>query len=161
MHIIIVEKNQGGQKLLYRSLRTEGYSVSLADTANQAVSMLRAGRTNIVLLDIFRPLCSSGVEPGLMIRHLGADVPVLLVTHGAHGEGEAEFIPTGAAGRTPFLELPPLRQRQGEVNRILQLCSALRQSRSALLPATALNWRRFSALMCLPTDAYLGCALTR
>ncbi len=161
MHIIIVEKNCSGQKLLYRALRTEGYLVSVADTANQAASMLRAGRTNIVLLDIFRPLCSSGVEPGLVIRHLGADIPILLVTHGAHGEGETEFIPPGDPCGAAVLELPPIRQRQAEVNRILQLCGALRQSRSPSLPVPTFNWRLFSALMYLPTDAYLGGALTR
>lgn len=161
MHIIIVEKNCRGQKLLYRSLRTEGYPVSVADTANQAASMLRVGRTNIVLLDIFQPHCSSGVESGLVIRQFGADVPVLLVTHGPHGEGEGVFTPTGNPGCVPVLELPPIRERHGEVNRVLQLCSALRQSRSASLPAATLNWRRFSSLMYLPTDAYLGCALTR
>jgi CheY-like chemotaxis protein len=161
MHIIIVEENDSGRKLLYRTLKTEGYKVSLAESGAQAMTLLKAGRTNIVLMDIFDCMCSADSEPRLTLRQIGAAEQVLLVTSGACERRLVEFISPGNLCCATALELPITRQRNSGANRILQMCSALRQSRHLSRPDGDFNWQRFNLLMHLPTDAYLGCGLLR
>jgi len=110
MHIIIAEKDTDGQKILRRILKTDGYEVSIAETGNHVVGLLKEPHINIVLMNVFQYMYSSDAVPEqkLNIRKIKAANQALLVTCGISE-----------------------------------------------------NWRRFSLLMDLPTDAYLGCRFLR
>jgi CheY-like chemotaxis protein len=161
MHIIIVEENDSGRKMLYRTLKTEGYKVSIADSGAHALTLLKEGRINIVLMDIYDCMCSADTEPRLTLRQIGAVNQMLLVTGSACEQRLVEFISPGNLCCATALELPSIKHRNSGANRILQMCSALRQSRHLSRPDGDFNWQRFNLLMHLPTDAYLGCGLLR
>ena len=163
MHIIILDKSIEGRKMLNRILKADGYEVSLAESGRCAIDLLKDTDTNIVLMNVSQCLCSSNEEPerSLTIRQLEASNSTLLVTCSVNDEELYEFISPENLCCSPALELPPTKIKSSSINRILQLCSALRQSRYLSHPDEDFNWRRFSLLMKLPTDAYLGCRFSR
>ena len=163
MHIIILDKSVEGRKTLNRILKADGYEVSLAESGTRALDLLKEARTNIVLMNIFQCLCSSGgaCEQNLAIHQFAASNPTLLVTCGVNDEELYEFISPENPCRSPAWEVPPTKINSSGINRVLQLCSALRQSRYLSYPDEDFNWRRFSLLMNLPTDAYLSCHFSR
>jgi hypothetical protein len=161
MHIIIEEENIDGREMLHRLLKTEGYKVSIAESGSHAITLLKKGHTNIVLMNVFDRMCSSYAEPKLAIRQFGADNPALLVTDGTEIPGVDEFKSSGNLCCATVLELQQARRRNSEANWILQMCSALAQSRLPSRPLGDFNWKRFNLLMHLPTDAYLGRGFSR
>jgi DNA-binding NarL/FixJ family response regulator len=163
VHIIILDKSIEGRKMLNRILTADGYEVSHAESGSRAIDLLKETRTNIVLMNVSQCLCSSNGDPerSLTIRQLEASNSTLLVTCGVNDEELYEFISPENLCHSPALELPPTKIKSSSINRILQLCSALRQSRYLSHPDEDFNWRRFSLLMNLPTDAYLGCRFSR
>lgn len=163
MHIIIAEKDTDGQKTLRRILKTDGYEVSIAETGNHVVGLLMEPHINIVLVNVFQYMYSSDAVPEqkLNIRKIKAANQALLVTCGISEKELGEFISPESLCHDPAFEISPATVKSSSVNRVLQLCSALRQSMRMSHPDEDLNWRRFSLLMDLPTDAYLGCRFLR
>jgi CheY-like chemotaxis protein len=161
MHIIIAEKNVDGRNMLHRLLKTEGYKVSIAESGSHALTLLKKGHTNIVLMNVFDRMCSSDAEPKLAIRQFGADNPALLVTDGVEVPQLDEFESFGNLCCATVLELQQAKRKNSEASWVLQMCSALRQSRLPSRPLGDFNWKRFNLLMHLPTDAYLGCRFLR
>ena len=163
MHIIIFEESIDGQKMLNRVLKKDGYEVSIAESGCRAVGLLKETRTNIVLMNVSKCLCSSNEEPelGLTIRQFETSNLALLVTCSTSDAELEEYILPEKLCCDPALELPPTKVKSSGMNRILQLCSALGQSRRLSHPDDDFNWRRFSLLMNLPADAYLGCRFSK
>jgi hypothetical protein len=161
MHIIIAEKNDNGREILNRILKTEGYRVSIAESGSHAFTLLKEARTNIVLINIVHGMYSANSEPKLTIHSIGACNPTLLVTCGTSEEGIEEFISPESLCPDKTLELPPTKPKNSSANRILQMCGALRQSRFRSRQDGNINWPRFSLLMHLPTEAYLGCGFVK
>jgi hypothetical protein len=161
MHIIIAENDVSGGKMINRLLTMEGFEVSRAESGSHAITLLKENRTNIVLMNVFHCMYSSGVELKLTIRQVETFNSTLLVTCGAGEEGLQEFISPEDLCCAAVFELPPTILNGNGVNRILQMCNALRQSTHLPPPEGNFNWRRFVLLMHLPTEAYLGCRLLR
>lgn len=161
MHIIIAEKNIDGRNTLQRILKTEGYKVSIAESGNHAITLLKKAHTNIVLMNVFDRMCSSDSEQKLAIRQFGAKDPGLLVTNGAGISRLDELKSFENLCCATVLELQQAKRKRSEANWVLQMCSALRQSRLPSRPLGDFNWKRFNLLMHLPTDAYLGCGFLR
>ena len=163
MHIIILDKSTEGRKMLNRILKADGYEVSLAESGSRAIDLLKEKRTNIVLMNVSQCVGSSNGEPGrsLTIRQLETSNSILLVTCGVNDDELNEFISPEELCCDPVLELQPRKVKISGMNRILQLCSALRKSRYLSHPDEDFNWRLFSLLMNLPTDAYLVCRFSR
>jgi CheY-like chemotaxis protein len=161
MHIILAEKYLDGRKVLKRILENEGYEVSIAKSASQAITLLKEGCTNIVLVNVFHCMYSSEVEPKLTIRKIDTSSPALLVTCSSSDESLNGLLSAANLCSGTAFELPSTTEKNTSVNRILQMCSALRQSRHLSPPDGDFDWRRFSLLMHLPTDAYLGSRFLR
>jgi hypothetical protein len=149
--------------MLNRELKKDGYEISIAESGSHVLDLLKETRTNIVLMNVYQCLCSSNgeAERGLTIRQFETANLALLVTCGISEEELVEFIPPENLSCDPALELLPTKVKSSSMNRILQLCSALRQSRYLSHPDEKLNWHRFSLLMNLPTDAFLGCRFSK
>lgn len=149
MHILIAEKDSNGRRMLNQMLKMEGYQVSVAESGSHALDLLKEGCPDIVLMNVFQCLQSSGALPTGKITALNGDEskPVLLVTCGAGCEDVSEFMATKNQYCDALFDLLPTRVKSGIMDRIQQLCSALRQcSRMSSLEA-GFNWKRFNRLM--------------
>lgn len=162
MHIIIAEKDSNGRNLLNKVLKMDGYEVFIAESGSHALDLLKETPANIVLMNVFQCLYSPDVaqERKLTVRQFEASRPVLLVTCAGSDEALEDFT-SQECGDAAFDFLPP-KVKSGIMDRIQQMCSALKQSsRLSNRVDEDFNWQRFTLLMDLPTDAYLGSRFLR
>ena len=82
-HILVAEDDKHIMTGLIDALESEGYSVIPAVDGNQAVTLLRDQRVDLVILDIMMP-GKSGYEVCRTIREKDQDLPVMILT--AKGE---------------------------------------------------------------------------
>ena len=165
MHIIITENDTNGRNMLSRILKMEGHEVAIAESSSHVIDLLKDVGTNIVLMNVFQCMYASGEEPEhrLNVRQIDAAKTVLLVTCGGNEDGLDGFLspqPPCPCCDTAF-DLLPTKVKSGIMDRIQQMCSALKHSNHLSHPGKDFNWQRFTLLMALPTDAYLGCRFLR
>lgn len=149
MHILIAERDINGRRMLSRILTMEGYQVCVAGSGSHAISLLREAKPSMVLMNVFQCMQISGATPTgkMTVRHYGEPDPVLLVTCSARDEKLEDFMSVaGPCGDSPFDFLPP-KVKSSMMDRIQQMCGALRQC--SRLPAAdgGFNWQNFITLM--------------
>jgi len=150
MNILIAEQNLNGRRMLSRILKMEGYQVSLAESGSHALNLLHEASPDIVLMNVFQCMHSSGAAPagGISVsRYFDASTPVLLVTCSRGGENLAEFMSPNDRYCDTAFDLLPIKVKSGIMDRIQQMCGALKQSSRASSPEEGFNWQRFSLLM--------------
>jgi len=79
MHIVIVDDEAAVRDSLSRTLRFEGYDVSVAADGAQALAVIRAERPDGVILDMMMPVLD-GLASCRELRAEGNYVPVLMLT---------------------------------------------------------------------------------
>lgn len=157
MHILIAEKNLNGRRMLNQILKMEGYEVSIAESGSHALNLLQEARPDIVLMNVFK--CMDPSDPGsagkVSVRHYEeAPTQILLLTCGKGSEKLAEFMSPDNSYCNAAFDRLPARIKCNIMDRIQQMCSALKQSRRFAHPEEGFNWQRFSMLMdCGPTLA--------
>jgi DNA-binding NtrC family response regulator len=100
--VLVVDDDDPVRVMLARLLRTQGYSVLQAASADQARRALDDQRPDLVISDIVMP-GESGIELRRDIARRWPELPVILIS-GYSAEGPAEF-----AARTPnttFVQKP-------------------------------------------------------
>ncbi len=154
MHLVIAEKDVTGRGMLERVLKMAGHDISLAKSGSHVIDALKVAQTNIVLLNVFQCLSSSeGGGRNLTIHQIAAPQTALLVSCGG-GLAELDGFMALDCCDSAFDDLPA-KVKSDIMDRIQQMCGALKHS--CRHPNDEFNWRRFSLLMELPTDAFLGC----
>jgi CheY-like chemotaxis protein len=95
---MIVEDHEALRELLARALESAGLSVSVADSADEAMRMLGTGSAiDMLLCDIRMPGCLDGLELCRWVQHRYPTVSILLQTaYSQAGTGTFHFI------RKPF-----------------------------------------------------------
>lgn len=83
MHILVVDDDPMGSKIMSFLLSEEGYTVASVDNPRGALAMVQKQVPDLVLLDVNMPP-SSGFEFFMRLRELDYDIPVIFVT--AKGE---------------------------------------------------------------------------
>jgi len=78
-HILVVEDEPGIAFALEADLHTEGYTVTLAATGDEALRLARAGEFDLILLDIMLP-GKDGFEVCRERRRAGSRTPIILLT---------------------------------------------------------------------------------
>ncbi|MDO8991063.1 MAG: hypothetical protein Q7U91_15675 [Sideroxyarcus sp.] len=161
MQIILVEKYLYGREILARLLKSDGYAVSIAKSAKHAITLLKETHGSIVLMNVFHCMYSAEVEPKLTIRRIEIPEPALFVTCGSCNDGleELEFAVQPCSDIA--LDIPSTAATDSDMNRILQLCSALRLSKHLSQSEDDFNWPYFTLLMQLPTNAYMDATLPK
>jgi DNA-binding response OmpR family regulator len=88
--ILVVDDDQGLQRLLERGLRRAGYTVVTAATGEESVQRVRAEKPGLVLMDIMMP-GMDGFEATQRIRQLpeGSDIPIIFLS--ALGDADAKL----------------------------------------------------------------------
>jgi len=162
MHIIITEKDVNGRNMLNRILKMEGHEVSIAESSGHVIDLLKGAGTNVVLMDIFQCMYSSGVEleRKLTVRQIDTPKLVLMVTCGGSAEEAGELMSLEKACGDIAFDLLPTKMKSGIMDSIQQICRALRLSSRKSFSGEDFNWRRFTLLMGLPSDAYAGSHLS-
>ncbi|MCO1576784.1 response regulator transcription factor [Crossiella sp. SN42] len=79
MHLLIVDDEEAVRDSLSRTLRFEGYTVSLAADGAEALARIRAEKFDGVLLDVMMPV-RNGLDTCRELRAEGNFVPVLMLT---------------------------------------------------------------------------------
>ncbi|RSM37947.1 DNA-binding response regulator [Amycolatopsis balhimycina DSM 5908] len=79
MHLVIVDDETALQDSLSRTLRFEGYTVSVAGDGASGLAMIRDQRPDGVLLDVTMPVLG-GLETCRVLRAEGNTVPILMLT---------------------------------------------------------------------------------
>jgi two-component system response regulator MprA len=79
VHLVIVDDEAAVQDSLSRTLRFEGYTVSVAGDGVAGLELIRAEAPDGVLLDVTMPLLG-GLETCRVLRAEGNPVPILMLT---------------------------------------------------------------------------------
>jgi two-component system, OmpR family, response regulator MprA len=79
VHIVIVDDETAVCEALSRTLRFEGYTVSIAENGAAALEVIRAERPDGVILDVTMPVLG-GLDCCRVLRAEGNFVPVLMLT---------------------------------------------------------------------------------
>lgn len=77
--ILVVEDDPAVREALERALGFEGYAVDTARDGGVALSMVRGGEYDLVLLDVMMPHVD-GIEACKRIRASGDTIPILMLT---------------------------------------------------------------------------------
>jgi DNA-binding response OmpR family regulator len=77
--ILVVDDEAPVREVLTEYFATEGYAVESADGGHEALTAIRGGRADLVLLDVRMPGLD-GVQVLRRIRELDENVPVIMVT---------------------------------------------------------------------------------
>lgn len=149
MHILIAEKDLNGRRMLNQMLKMEAYQVSVAESGSHAMNLLKEVDPDIVLMNVFQCIHSPDAPPTGKLTVLNKDKskPVLLVTCGAGCEDLSEFMATKSQHSDAVFDFLPTKVKSGIMDRIQQLCSALRQCSRMSSPEADFNWKRFNRLM--------------
>lgn len=95
-NVMVVEDNEKNRKLIRVVLKAKGYNVIEATTGEEALSLLKEQRPDIILMDIQLP----GIDGLTLIRQIKADVdkkdiPIIAVTAHAMKGDEQKILETG------------------------------------------------------------------
>ncbi|CAN5626973.1 response regulator transcription factor [soil metagenome] len=77
--LLFVEDDPSIASMLRRGLSFEGYSVALVTTGAEALTAIRGGMPDLIVLDVMLPGIN-GIEVCRRIRAAGEDVPILMLT---------------------------------------------------------------------------------
>ena len=102
MHVLVVDDEPAVRDSLARSLRFEGYQVSLAGDGEQALAAVRAEPPDVIVLDVLMPRLD-GLQTCRRLRTLGDRTPVLMLTA---RDGVADRVVGLDAGADDYLVKP-------------------------------------------------------
>ncbi|MCH7921418.1 MAG: response regulator [Nitrospinae bacterium] len=86
--ILVVDDEENIRLLYEEELAEEGYEVSVAASAEEALAQIEAHRPDLITLDIRMPGVD-GIEFLRLLRERDRDLPVIIVT--AYGEYKQDF----------------------------------------------------------------------
>jgi two-component system response regulator AtoC len=95
LHILVVDDDEQMQFFLKEALLRQGYGVTLAPSAEEALQALRSERFDLVLLDVRLP-GMSGLVAVEEILKLDSRIPIIVMTAHASRDGAIEAIRRGA-----------------------------------------------------------------
>jgi two-component system response regulator MprA len=94
-HILVVEDDHAVRDALERALSFEGYTVDVARDGAVALSMIREGEYDLIVLDVMMPHLD-GLETCRRIRAGGDDIPILMLTARTAVNDRVEGLDAGA-----------------------------------------------------------------
>jgi two-component system response regulator MprA len=117
MHIVIVDDEAAVRDSLSRTLRFEGYDVTMAADGARGLELIRAEKPDGVILDVMMPVLG-GLDCCRVLRAEGNHVPVLMLT----ARGDVDDRVTGLdAGADDYLAKPfALRELLARVRALLR-----------------------------------------
>jgi two-component system response regulator MprA len=102
VHVLVVDDEPAVRESLERSLRFEGYEVTLAVDGEQALAEVAADEPDVIVLDVLMPRLD-GLQTCRQLRARGATVPILMLTA---RDGVADRVVGLDAGADDYLVKP-------------------------------------------------------
>ena len=95
-NVMVVEDNEKNRKLMRVVLKAKGYNIIEATTGEEALSLLKNQKPDIILMDIQLP----GIDGLTLIKQIKAsavtkDIPIIAVTAYAMKGDEQKILDTG------------------------------------------------------------------
>ncbi len=100
--VLVVDDNHSNRRLLQALFGSEGCSVALAESGDEALPALETYAPDIVLLDLRMPGCD-GIQTLRRMRSVAPEVPVLMLT--AYGDHDAA-VEASSLGANDFISRP-------------------------------------------------------
>jgi PAS domain S-box-containing protein len=94
--ILIVEDNAATATLQKRAVERAGYLTVMAETAEEALRVIRSGPVHLILLDNRLPGEMTGLEFLTTLKALAVDVPVIMVSGSEHEGAVIQALRSGA-----------------------------------------------------------------
>lgn len=145
MQILMIEDEPRVADFVRRGLRTEGWIVETAQSAEDGLALLNAGQYDVVLLDVLLP----GMSGDELCRHLRAtrnDVPILMLSALGTAERRIAGLRNGA---DDYLAKP------FDFDELVARIEALHRRRSGREPALENHLLRVGSLSFDPTSMRL------
>ncbi|WIM68416.1 response regulator transcription factor [Corynebacterium breve] len=102
MKVLVVDDEQAVRESLRRSLRFNGYDVSLAEDGEEALDAIKRDRPDLVVLDVMMPKLD-GLGVCRTLRSSGYDLPILILTA---RDGVSDRVAGLDAGADDYLPKP-------------------------------------------------------
>ena len=102
MHVLVVDDEPAVRESLERSLRFEGYDVTLASDGEKALAAVARETPDVVILDVLMPRLD-GLQTCRQLRQRGQSVPILMLTA---RDGVADRVVGLDAGADDYLVKP-------------------------------------------------------
>jgi two-component system response regulator MprA len=102
VHVLVVDDEPAVRESLERSLRFEGYEVSLASDGEQALAAVAKQVPDVVILDVLMPRLD-GLQTCRQLRARGESLPILMLTA---RDGVADRVVGLDAGADDYLVKP-------------------------------------------------------
>jgi two-component system response regulator MprA len=102
MHVLVVDDEPAVRESLERSLRFEGYDVTLASDGEQALARVAEAEPDVIVLDLLMPRLD-GLQTCRQLRARGEVVPILMLTA---RDGVADRVVGLDAGADDYLVKP-------------------------------------------------------
>ena len=102
MHVLVVDDEPAVRESLERSLRFEGYDVTLASDGEQALARVAQEAPDVIVLDVLMPRLD-GLQTCRQLRARGESVPILMLTA---RDGVADRVVGLDAGADDYLVKP-------------------------------------------------------
>lgn len=102
LHVLLAEDHDDLRLAIGRVLRVEGARIESARDGSQALSLVRGGGFDVVLMDVNMPKLD-GLEATRLLRAEGCQVPIIALSADASAESRTDSIDAGCSG---FLSKP-------------------------------------------------------
>jgi two-component system response regulator MprA len=100
--VLLAEDHDDLRLAIGRVLRVEGARIESARDGSQALSLVRGGGFDVVLMDVNMPKLD-GLEATRLLRAEGCQVPIIALSADASAESRTDSIDAGCSG---FLSKP-------------------------------------------------------
>ncbi len=130
MRILVAEKDHNGRRLLNQMLRMDGHEVYVAEDGDDALSLLREIKPDVVLMDMFRSLHAESQPAGQISVHCREEIsPVVFMTSGGACDVLGTFTAENDDGAA--FDRLPMKVKIGAMDHIQKLCGALSRCKRA------------------------------
>ena len=137
--ILVVDDDEVTRTLLAHQLEAAGYEIITAENGSQALTLVRANKPDLVLMDISMPVMDGSMALRMMRQlHPSTDLPIIMMTSRSE---ESQIFGCFDAGASDYLAKPvqysSMIARVEAQFKLMRALSALRESEQRYTLATA------------------------
>ncbi|NMM63429.1 response regulator [Clostridium sp. P21] len=94
LNILLAEDDKLNQQVISRMIKERGYSIDIANNGEEAVSMYKSDKYDVILMDIQMPIMN-GIEAAKIIKEKDKHIPIIAITAYALKGDREKFLSNG------------------------------------------------------------------